>query len=742
MKYIGIIFASFLLGISLYGQHPSLSINTEEVSEIKEGLGRTPIFDKVFERIKSQVDSEIMSGIKVPIPKDMAGGFTHEQHKRNYKTMLNASKLYLFTDDIKYADFVKKMLIEYAEMYSKIGRHPTMKSYATGKIFWQCLNDANWLVYTSQTYDNLYNFFTNDERAYLEKELFIPFSDFLSIENPKFFNRVHNHSTWANAAVGMMALAMDNDSLLQKALYGLKAINFDPNEKDNDGGLMKSEQTKAGFYAQLDYAFTPEGYFTEGPYYQRYAIFPFMMFSQALNNKKPELKIFDYRNGILKKATFALLQLTDSKGRFFPVNDSQKGMTFKAFEVITAVDMIYNLDHRQKSLLNWANLQKTVSFDAAGFKVAKDLINHNNSPISKESLFYGDGVNGDEGGISVLRLDNLDLFFKFSTHGMGHGHYDRLSYSLYDEKDEILQDYGAVRWVNVDQKGGGRYLPENKTFGKQTIAHNTLTINAESQFSGKIEEAEKSSPELYFYDFTDSNFKIISAKEHHAYNEFQQQRTLALFKDDAFNTPIVIDIFNVESSSSATYELAYWFKGHFMASNTDCPKESSTMKKMGDNFGYQHIWKESTCSINAQELVFNWFNQNRFYTITGLASENDKIIRGRAGATDPNYNLRPDPVMIHKKESSNGITFINILESHGKYNRSTEIPQTPYKTIKNIKIKYQDSDYIIFCFSTEDYEWNFYYCFNNSNNNKVHKVSHLNDTFEWKGTHLITKNKI
>jgi len=175
---------------------------------VKKGLGSAPLFDKLLAETQKEIDQTIKNGIDVPIPKDMAGGYTHQQHKRNYKWMHKAGNLYQFTGDEKYAAFVKEMLFEYAEMYPTLTLHPTMKSYATGKIFWQCLNDANWLVFTSQAYDCIYDFLSKEERDILERDLFIPFSNFLSVENPRFFNRIHNHSTWANAAVGMMALAM------------------------------------------------------------------------------------------------------------------------------------------------------------------------------------------------------------------------------------------------------------------------------------------------------------------------------------------------------------------------------------------------------------------------------------------------------------------------------------------------------------------------------------------------------
>ena len=737
---------SVLLCISTYAQHPCLTLTKKGVDRIKQGLGSAPLFDKRLSQIKKEIDQSIENGIDVPIPKDMAGGYTHEQHKANYKLMHKAGNLYQFTGDSKYAEFVKEMLFEYAEMYPNLPLHPTMKSYATGKIFWQCLNDANWLVFTSQAYDCIYDFLSKEERRKLEEELFIPYANFLSEENPKFFNRIHNHSTWANAAVGLIALVMDNDALLEKALYGLKNDGIDPAEMDNDGGFIKKDGVRqVGFLAQLDYSFSPEGYFTEGPYYQRYAIFPFLVFSHALHNKRPDLKIFKYRDGILKKATNTLLLLTDPQGNFFPINDAQKGMSFKTYELVTAVDLMLMVDDSQKSLLEWAALQDEVAFNEAGFFVAQKLAQTKPEKPIRKSIILGDGINGDEGGIAVLRLGNTELLCKFASHGMGHGHFDRLSYSLYDKMGEVIQDYGAVRWVNIDQKAGGRYLPENKTFGKQTIAHNTVTINEMSQFDASVKEAEKSTPDLYLFDASNPNVKIVSTIENNAYKNIHQQRTLMLYQDADFVNPLLIDLFIInadEVDEKTTYDLPLWYLGHHMKSSFNCSKQLEDLSSIGKDNGYQHIWKESACLLNENNFQFNWFNNSRFYTQTSYGQIGDNIIMGRTGANDPNYNLRSDPVLIHRKKNTGNAVFFNIIESHGKYSTITEIPINPYSQIDRLKIIHTEKDYIICSFSNQVFTWNIFLALSDNNPESLHEVFVKNTKYKWKGSYEINKTKL
>ncbi|MEL7145949.1 MAG: heparinase, partial [Bacteroidota bacterium] len=131
-------------------EHPSLILTVAGVEAMNSDLGKIPLFDQTLEKVKKQVDAELKAGIDVPVPKDLAGGYTHERHKANFFTMQKAGVLFQITGEERYAIYIRDMLLAYAEMYPKLGKHPATRSYARGKFFWQCLNDANWLVYTSR----------------------------------------------------------------------------------------------------------------------------------------------------------------------------------------------------------------------------------------------------------------------------------------------------------------------------------------------------------------------------------------------------------------------------------------------------------------------------------------------------------------------------------------------------------------------------------------------------------------
>lgn len=674
------------------GEHPRLILTPEGVAQIRSELGKIPLFDKTLQETKNEVDHEIVTGIHVPIPKDYSGGYTHERHKQNFYMMQKAGVLFQILGDEKYAVYVRDMLMAYAKMYPTLPLHPVNRSYSRGKLFWQALNDANWLVYTSQAYDCIYNWLSVEDRAYLEKDLFRPFADFLSIGNPRFFNRVHNHSTWGTVAVGMIALVMDDQELLDRALYGIKNDHIPADAKDDDGGLIKIPGQKVGYFGNLDAPFSPDGYYTEGPYYQRFAMYPFLIFAEALQNTHPEFKVFDYKNGVLIKAVHALLNLTDAKGLYFPLNDAQKGMSYYSRETVMATDVGYYFGHHDPTLLGMAQQQGRVTLDDPGMAVALAVRDGKAQPYVKNSVELRDGQNGDHGGVGILRGKDLELVFKYTSQGLSHGHYDKLSYSFYNKGDEVLQDYGMARFVNIEQKGGGNYLKENKTWAKQTVAHNTLVQNESSDFKGDYQTGSQFHSNGYLFDVSDPNLQVVSATDEHAYPGTKMQRTFVMINDPDFENPIVLDILNVNSLTANQYDLPFYYLGQLLDTNLkyETPK---VLQPLGKANGYEHLYLEGTGISDGGDVRVDWMNHDVFYSLTTTTANQDKLIFARIGANDPNFDLRRDPAFILRREDAKDALFVSLLETHGFYSPVTEVPQNLYSNLKSLEVVYHDSEY-------------------------------------------------
>ncbi|WP_178989324.1 alginate lyase family protein [Winogradskyella schleiferi] len=715
-------------------QHPKLILTAQGVKDIRAQLGTIPIFDKTLEKVKAEIDAEIEAGIDVPVPKDYSGGYTHVRHKRNWVVLQKAGVLYQILDDEKYAKYAKDMLMQYEALYNTLPVHPKTRSYARGKLFWQCLNDSNWLVYVSQAYDCIYTYLSEEERNKLEKNLFRPFADYISIENPKFYQRVHNHSTWGNAAVGMIGLVMDDQELIDRALYGIKDLKLNTNEKDDDGGYLNKDG-KAGFLANIEEPFSPDGYYNEGPYYQRYAMYPFLIFAEGLHNVKPELKIFEYKNGVLIKSIKALLNLSDADGDFFPLNDGQKGMSYYNNALVTAVDISYHYGDQDPGLLSIAKEQNHVLLDDSGLAVALGIKNGEAKPFEKKSINLSDGPDGTQGGVGILRNEDLELVFKYAAQGSSHGHYDKLSYSLYENGDEVIQDYGLARFVNIEQKGGGNYLKENKTWAKQTIAHNTITQNETSHFSGKYDIGSQHHSVLNYFSSENENVKVVSAKEENAYPGTELLRTMAIIKDEAFEKPFMLDIMKITSDTANQYDYPFYFLGQVIKANFEYNTPES-LNALGTKNGYQHLFLEGSTKSSTDNSKLSWLNKNKFYTLTTLTNTNDNLLFTRIGANDPEFNLRREAAFMIRRENTQNTLFVSTIEAHGSYSPVSESAINSNSNIKAIEVVLDTEDYTAIAITTINDTTKIFITANtNASNKPTHKLEINNKNYEWSGSY-------
>lgn len=737
-----------ILGFLLQGQnHPNLILTNSGVEAMRTSLGKAPLFDLSFENMKRDVDAQIELGIEVPLPKDLAGGYTHSRHKANFFTMQKAGLLFQISQEEKYAVYIKDMLLEYAELFPKFDKHPIERSYARGKFFWQCLNDANWLVYTSQAYDAIYDWLDRKTVKKLNTELFRPYAEFISLENPQFFNRIHNHSTWGNAAVGMIGLVMDDDELVKWAMEGLDTKLLIEGAKDNDGGDIRlKNQKEAGFFAQLDHSFSPEGYYTEGPYYQRYAMYPFLIFAQAIQNKKPELNILNYRNGMLINAVYVLIDLSNYNGEFFPINDAQKGMSLSSRELVTAISMAYFYGGKDSRLLSLIEKQGRVSINESGLSAAKAIFEGKAKKYKKPSRLLFDGKNGDEGAVSILRNKGnnaeITLLMKYAKHGMGHGHFDRLGFLLFEEGEEVFQDYGSARWVNIKHKDGGGYLRENKTWAKQSIAHNTVVLNRVSHFKGSVAKGDLSHGQHVLFDTSRADIQIMSAKETEAYPGWKIQRTMAILEISELEKPLILDLMDLEATKSndslTQIELPLYYKGELMSTNLEI-YAAINLSALGKDHGYQHLWKEAEAEVGEKDnFQMTWFNALKYYTLTSVVEGADQVYFTRIGANDPKFNLRRDPGILLRRKRANTL-FVQVYEMHGSYDRSSEFPLNSYSSIKSLKILAKTKENFAIEIALKSGE-KYLFCFQKESESRTkNKIKIDGSEVEWRGAYYFSK---
>ena len=697
---------------------PNLILTAKHVQSMAEELSEYPVFNDVFLATQSKIEALINDPLEVPVPEHGGGGYTHEQHKKNYLAMYEASTLYQITKDSRYAKFVRDMLSAYAELYPRLGLHPVERSSSRGRLFWQTLNESVWLLHSIQAFDAIADTLSSDERALIVNGVLLPMATFLSDGQPKTFDKIHNHATWAAAAVGMVGYALERKDLVDKALYGL--------DKSGNSGFMR----------QLELLFSPDGYYNEGPYYHRYALMPFVLFAQAIENNQPALKVFEYRNKILLKAIYGLVQLSYN-GLFFPINDAIKDKGVKTIELQHGIAIAYGITG-DPALLSVARDQGSVVLTGEGLALARGLSQRLDQPFPYRSLQFSDGAEGGRGGLSILRSGSQPghqaLVMKNTAQGLGHGHFDKLALLFYDNGKEVVPDYGAARFLNIEPKNGGHYLPENHSWAKQTIAHNTLVVDEESHFNMDLGLAEIRSPEPLLFQIED-NIEIVSARMDGAYEDVSFIRTVAMIKNEVLEHPVVLDVFAVYSDREHQYDLPLHYKGQLVNIDFDYRASEASLSPLGTGNGYQHLWRRASADLDAGEndriAQVSWLLGDRFYTFSTLVQGPQQLLFAELGANDPGFNLTPSSALIRRKDAKNH-TFVSILEPHGEYNGTLEFTRDPYSSLSDMDFIESDGLDLIYMKFDDGVERALALSYD-ADEQVLHRITYQGMNFEWRG---------
>lgn len=662
--------------------HPSLLLTADGARQIRDNKGKLPIFDASLDMLMQEAETAVAREICLPTPKDGGGGYSHEMHKLNYYDMYNLGIAWQLSGEEKYAQKVKDILLAYVDFYPKLDFHPLGLSGNPGRIFWQTLNESVFLVHTAVAYDCVYDYLSAEERSLIEKEFFYPYTDFIMTglphnrANTQMFNNLNNWATWACAGVGMIGIAMGDDSLVQKALYGSD---------------LKGE---GGFLRQMDVLFSPDGYFTEGAYYLRYAIWPFVTFAQCLDVYNPELKIFEYRDGILLKAVDALLQMA-YEGEFMHFNDAlEKG--YSAQELISAVDIAYNANPADKSLLSVVrDYQHKVLVSDAGFAVAKGLTFGEAEPLRLHSMWLRDGGDGTEGAFCIMRPTseklNSAVTFKATSHGLSHGHFDKLTFAYYDAGNEIVTDYGAARFLNIEAKYNGHYTHENESWAKSSIAHNTLVVDGRNMFGGKWRESQKYHPTVLWHSFVDG-LQCVAAREDNAYEGVSFTRYLVYADVPFLEYPLIMDVLKAESDGRHQYDYPVHYNGHMISLSVPYERALTSMTTLGSANGYQHIWTEAKAHGADGTTSYTWLTGYRMYTVSTATTPATEVYICRGGASDPDFNLRSEPMYILREKNAGNHVFASCIETHGKYDLQVEQSANLVHSCKGVTVLSDDAD--------------------------------------------------
>ncbi|WP_417697750.1 heparinase II/III domain-containing protein [Psychromonas sp.] len=631
-------------------------MNQQEIEAIQQQLGKTSLMGRSLDALIQDTDNYLKLPIDVP-GHSPAGGYAHNKHQQNYKYIEQAGRLFLITGDEKYAQFAAALLTQYAEKYLVLGFQEQRNTNPPGRLFHQMLNEHVWLLYSSLGYSCIKHWLTEAQRQYIVEQLFEPMLEVATVKYNFDFDRIHNHGVWAVAATAACGAAIGQEKYIDLALHGLAG-----------------DDIQGGFLAQLSNLFAPSGYYIEGPYYHRYAIRPLCLLAELTQRFRPELDIFNFKGQVIGKTIQSLLSTAYPNGVFPSLNDASKSMDIKDEGVVIAVSLYAKHYPEDTNLYGIANIQEQIWISGCGVALSQAYQAQASVEVPcLPSVELNEGPDGDKGAQGFIRMQNSQgdisqLVMNYGQHGMGHGHFDTLGMTYFNNNQEVLRDYGFGRWVNIEPKFGGRYLDENKSYARQTIAHNLVSVDAGCQNDFDVELADSKHGEPHFF-IGEGKVQAMSAFAEDFYPGVEQQRSLILIEHEQLTQPLLIDLFRLSSHTAHQYDYSLQYQGQIIRTNVE-HKQHATLNPMGDDAGYQHLWNVSEGKGQDTNLV-SWLQGSSYYTWLSASSADDTLFFTRTGANDPDFNLRSETSLILRRNAKNSL-FANVIETHGYFNEAIE----------------------------------------------------------------------
>ena len=570
--------------------HPRLFVNTDEIEALKAFVEKTPSLNHFVTALIERCDDRLSD---IPTPPSRI-----ENLENRAISMLarDFSIAYLFTDQKKYANAAATILLSYTRIYPEYEITVTK-----GKAAPSTLNEARWIIDLATAYDLIYNSGTlsDREKENIEANVFIPCGEVLRICNHK------TRSNWrarAIAGLGVIGFCIGNCDFINEALNGYQ---------DENGNIIRN-----GFVQHLGYSVLGDGIFYERSFgYQAYTSDSYFLLMEAARHSGVDLwnvkAPADNRDsGADVERRFGAAGIKDVK----PMFDALFYRTFSDGSVSNvanaSADHFLRRRYYEAAWRAWrdpkyayaARISSTDSrpwektskskanrvTDAADLLWIEPSLPDGSFSLEPDTRIGNSGIHKNgctlfpNGGYAILRTSTdpsaVCAEMNFGCWGSGHSHPDKLSIVVSDGNKKV------VREVKYFGYADDKYL----TWDRQTIAHNTVTVDQTSQApQGDTDNAwavpnpgtiVRGRP-IFFYP--GKRLKAFRAECTDAYPGVRLERTIAIVDS------IVFDFFVIDSATQHEYDYALHIDAPLMTTRNKM--KPTSMSPLSQHFGYRHI---------------------------------------------------------------------------------------------------------------------------------------------------------
>lgn len=464
-----------------------------------------------------------------PLDKKTWTGWPYDQviYTRRHSELSNAARdnalAYQLTGERAYAEAAAWILKQYAEKYLTYPIKDTNnRNAASGaRATAQTLDESVWLIPLAWSYDLLSgsDVLPAAERAAIETNLLRAAAGVIR----RYDAGVSNWQSWHNAAIGAAGFALDDRALIDAAIDG-----------------------KSGFRFQMERSVLGEGFWYEGAWgYHFYALDPLVQLAEMAARNGTDL----WTDSRLRDLFAAPLRLTFADGSLPAFNDSKPQSLYDQARLYEHAFARYG-----DELFAAVAAQRTRARDALLWGVPE---------LPGASLAEQRAAVFEEAGYAVLRAPWGDhaVTMKFSPHGGGHGHYDKLGIISFALGGVLGTDPGTQSYA----------APTHNSWDKTTVAHNTVVIDEKSQ--------AEATGKLLWQDLTDQ-YSAARADAGSAYPQVALERTMLVTPEYA------VDVFKAASRDGKSHRIDWVYHN---AGQASASPDLADYTEFGKANGYQHL---------------------------------------------------------------------------------------------------------------------------------------------------------
>ena len=340
----------------------------------------------------------------------------------------------------------REILLAYAERYPG---YPIERElpYGWGKVANHSLDEAVWLIPITMAYDLVRENLNAQERTLIETNLLALAAEHIRGQK---FHRIHNIECWHNAALAAVGIRLDDAGFQKMAL-----------------------EDRFGFHHQLREGVLDDGMWWEGSSsYHFYTLAALIAHVQVSENVGAGLHDDDRLLAMFR----APVSLAFPDFRLPATNDCWyfSSLLSDVCHGVPPAESFYEVAYGWYGEPDFARILER-NYEARARTAVEALLYGADLPGSGDGLDTGSTVLKPS-GLAILRSSEAHrrqscVLLKYGPHGGGHGHPDKLSVSFYARGNPVATDLGTP----------GYGVGLNESWYRQTLSHNTVTLNGRSQ---------------------------------------------------------------------------------------------------------------------------------------------------------------------------------------------------------------------------------------------------------------------